>query len=86
MFEPLLKILVRIGIASVVAAALPAQLFLSRGAAADFTPPKTLTIALDDNYAPYSFEPENGPVQGIMRDLWELDTGARSCAPKETIS
>jgi PAS domain S-box-containing protein len=41
-------------------------------AAAAFVPPKTLTIALDDNYAPYSFRPEHGAVQGIMRDLWAL--------------
>jgi len=39
---------------------------------ADFVPPQTLTIALDDNYAPYSFRPEHGAVQGIMRDLWDL--------------
>lgn len=39
---------------------------------ADFVPPKSLTIALDDNYAPYSFRPEHGEVQGIMRDLWDL--------------
>jgi PAS domain S-box-containing protein len=38
----------------------------------DFVPPKSLTIALDDNYAPYSFRPEHGAVQGIMRDLWDL--------------
>ena len=67
MFGPLFRILLRFGIASVAALVLaPAP------ASADFVPPKTLSIALDDNYAPYSFRPENGPVQGIMRDLWDL--------------
>jgi PAS domain S-box-containing protein len=41
-------------------------------AVAGFVPPRSLTIALDDNYAPYSFRPEHGEVQGIMRDLWDL--------------
>ncbi|WP_395017897.1 PAS domain S-box protein [Dongia sp.] len=49
-----------------------AALLAPFSAAADFLPPKTLTVALDDNYAPYSFRPENGPAQGIMRDLWDL--------------
>ncbi len=53
--------------------ALLAAMLLSPGrSAADFVPPKTLTIGLDDNYAPYSFRPEHGEVQGIMRDLWDL--------------
>ncbi|GAB2175297.1 hypothetical protein DLREEDagr8_08550 [Dongia sp. agr-C8] len=49
-----------------------AVLLAPLSAAADFLPPKTLTIALDDNYAPYSFRPEHGAPQGIMRDLWDL--------------
>jgi PAS domain S-box-containing protein len=40
--------------------------------AAAFAPPPVLTVALDDNYAPYSFRPAGGTVQGIMRDLWDL--------------
>jgi PAS domain S-box-containing protein len=51
---------------------LVAALLLPARGFADFVPPKTLVIALDDNYAPYSFRPENGAVQGIMRDLWDL--------------
>jgi PAS domain S-box-containing protein len=54
------------------AIAAAAVLLLPVGAAADFVPPQALTIGLDDDYAPYSFRPENGPVQGIMRDMWDL--------------
>ena len=49
-----------------------ALLLAPEARAADFVPPKTLTVGLDDNYAPYSFRPEHGEVQGIMRDLWDL--------------
>jgi ABC-type amino acid transport substrate-binding protein len=50
-----------------------AALLLSGGASAqDFVPPKTLTVTLHQDFAPYSFRPENGAVQGIMRDLWDL--------------
>ena len=61
-----MKLLIGLAIA-LVAALLPAG-----RAAADFQPPKTLTVGLDDNYAPYSFRPKHGQVQGIMRDLWDL--------------
>jgi PAS domain S-box-containing protein len=61
---------------ALVAALLPwqaaAQETVPKTAPAHFTPPQTLKIALDDNYAPYSFLPEKGAVQGIMRDLWDL--------------
>ncbi|MDQ7247290.1 response regulator [Dongia sedimenti] len=55
-----------------IAIALAALLSCSPRVAADFQPPKTLTVGLDDNYAPFSFRPEHGEVQGIMRDLWDL--------------
>ncbi len=60
------------GFAICALCALAAALLLPQPSAADFVPPKTLTIGLDDNYAPYSFRPEHGEVQGIMRDLWDL--------------
>src|SRR5262245_39366377 len=37
-----------------------------------FVPPQTLVVGLDDDYAPYSFLPQHGELQGIMRDLWDL--------------
>jgi PAS domain S-box-containing protein len=53
-------------------AAAPAAAQEDASGKADFVPPQSLTIALDDNYAPYSFRPEHGALQGIMRDLWDL--------------
>jgi PAS domain S-box-containing protein len=63
------------GVAIAIIAALlpwPAAAQESAENAAGFSPPQTLRIALDDDYAPYSFLPEKGAVQGIMRDLWDL--------------
>jgi len=66
------RVLIPVVIA-VVAALLPASRAAAQDAPAiNFTPPQTLRIALDDDYAPYSFLPEKGAVQGIMRDLWDL--------------
>jgi PAS domain S-box-containing protein len=53
-------------------AAAPAAAQEDASGKADFVPPQSLTIALDDNYAPYSFRPEHAALQGIMRDLWDL--------------
>ena len=37
-----------------------------------FVPPHSLTVTMDRDYPPYSFATEDGRVQGIMRDLWDL--------------
>ena len=68
----------KIGVPLLGAAIAAALLLFPGGAraenatAAPFVPPKSLTVTLDDNYAPYSFRPEHGEVQGVMRDLWDL--------------
>ena len=67
-------------IARIAAAAVPAALVAGllagsgggQATADEFTPPTHLTLSMEDDYAPYSFRPENGAVQGIMRDLWDL--------------
>ncbi len=59
--------------AVLLAAVLPARAdWFRESAAAGFVPPASLTVALDDDYAPYSFAAEHGDAQGIVRDLWEL--------------
>jgi PAS domain S-box-containing protein len=62
--------------AKVAVVALVAALCLCGPASAEgettFTPPRSLTVTLHEDYAPYSFLPEGGEVQGIMRDLWDL--------------
>jgi PAS domain S-box-containing protein len=35
-------------------------------------PPKSIKVVTDDNYPPYVFRDEQGRLQGILKDLWEL--------------
>ncbi len=42
------------------------------------TPPKSITVVLDDNYPPFIFRDSAGQIQGILKDswaLWEARTG-----------
>lgn len=42
------------------------------------TPPKSITVVLDDNYPPFIFRDSAGQLQGILKDswaLWEARTG-----------
>ncbi|MBS1186649.1 MAG: gmr 10, partial [Burkholderiaceae bacterium] len=34
--------------------------------------PKTITVALDDNFPPYIFRNQSGQLQGIQKDIWDL--------------
>jgi len=34
--------------------------------------PKTLTVAVDDNYPPYIFRNDRGEIEGYLPDLWQL--------------
>ncbi len=34
--------------------------------------PSSITVALDDNYPPYSFRDQDGRLQGILKDTWTL--------------
>ena len=34
------------------------------------TPPQTIRVVMDNNYAPYSFQSEEGKLQGILIDQW----------------
>ncbi|MBS1170523.1 MAG: putative diguanylate phosphodiesterase with sensor(S), partial [Burkholderiaceae bacterium] len=34
--------------------------------------PKSITVTLDDNYPPYSFRNQDGQLQGIRKDIWDL--------------
>ena len=45
---------------------------LAGGAAQAFTPPRSLTVATDDNYPPYLFRGDDGKLQGITKDKWDL--------------
>ena len=50
------------------------------GISADASSPKEITVVSDDNYPPYIFRDENGRLQGILVDewqLWEEKTGIR---------
>ena len=47
-------------------------LLLSPAAPATFTPPAELVFVTDDNYPPYLFRAEDGRLQGILKDRWEL--------------
>lgn len=50
------------------------------GISADSASPKEITVVSDDNYPPYIFRDENGRLQGILVDkwqLWEEKTGIR---------
>jgi len=40
--------------------------------AANFTPPRQITIVTDINFPPYLFHGEDGELQGILKDKWEL--------------
>lgn len=45
--------------------------FAQAGAHA-FTPPSRLVVVSDDNYPPYLFRTDDGALQGILKDKWEL--------------
>ncbi|MFH1976979.1 MAG: HD domain-containing phosphohydrolase [Pseudomonadota bacterium] len=50
------------------------------GVSADPVSPKEITVVSDDNYPPYIFRDENGHLQGILVDewqLWEKKTGIK---------
>src|SRR5688572_7504609 len=47
-------------------------LLVSGAALAGFTPPQKLTVVTDDNYPPYLFRDDDGALQGILRDKWDL--------------
>ncbi len=48
-------------------------LVLASGASlAGFSPPARLTVVTDDNYPPYLFRTEQGALQGIIKEKWEL--------------
>ena len=34
--------------------------------------PNSITVAMDDNYPPYSFRDHDGQLQGILKDTWDL--------------
>src|SRR5258706_13201553 len=34
------------------------------------TPPRTIRVVMDNNYAPYSFQSDDGKLQGILIDQW----------------
>jgi len=53
-------------------AALGGLLVLLSPAAGAFTPPAELVLVTDDNYPPYLFRAEDGKLQGILKDRWEL--------------
>src|SRR5215813_13883498 len=37
-----------------------------------FSPPAELIVVTDDNYPPFLFRTEDGGLQGILKDKWEL--------------
>src|SRR5688572_33434830 len=41
-------------------------------ALAAFAPPAQLVVVTDDNYPPYLFRTDEGQLQGILKDKWEL--------------
>src|SRR5258708_4236806 len=48
-------------------------LVLASGASlAGFSPPARLTVVTDDNYPPYLFRTEDGSLQGIIKEKWDL--------------
>src|SRR5688500_12865177 len=53
-------------------AALAALLLLAAGAAAAFTAPASITVVTDDAYPPYLFRGDDGRLQGITKDKWDL--------------
>ena len=34
--------------------------------------PKTITVVMDDNFPPYIFRSQDGQLQGILKDTWDL--------------
>ncbi|HKA42229.1 MAG TPA: PAS domain S-box protein [Burkholderiales bacterium] len=44
-------------------------------APAVFAPPEKLSVVTDINYPPYLFQAEDGSLQGIIKDKWELWSG-----------
>ena len=36
------------------------------------TPPRSITVVLDDNYPPYVYRDADGQLQGILKDIWGL--------------
>ena len=53
-------------------AALAGLLLLAAGADAAFTPPTSITVVTDDAYPPYLFRGDDGRLQGITKDKWDL--------------
>jgi diguanylate cyclase (GGDEF)-like protein/PAS domain S-box-containing protein len=49
-----------------------AALLLPASPARAFTPPATLTVVTDENYPPYLFRGDDGRLQGILKDKWDL--------------
>src|SRR5207344_645370 len=49
-----------------------AALLLPAAPAHAFTPPSSLTVVTDDNYPPYLFRGDDGQLQGITKDKWDL--------------
>ena len=57
---------------SLSAAALAACLFACAGWAAASSPPREIVVVTDINYPPYLFRTDNGELQGILKDKWDL--------------
>ncbi len=45
---------------------------LSHTALGAFSPPSRLIVVTDDNYPPYLFRTDDGQLQGVLMDKWEL--------------
>ena len=44
----------------------------AQSASAEYPRPAYVTVAMDDNYPPYAFRDEEGRLQGVVVDLWQL--------------
>src|SRR4051812_4798054 len=60
-----LRVATRVGVALLLAALLPL------GAQTGVNMLRTIRIVVDKGYAPYSFQSEEGKLQGILIDQWQ---------------